>query len=936
MLKNLIGLNKCTGCAACKQVCPNGAIKLEVSENEYCGLVSFYDTEKCVGCNKCREVCPVCNKPESNNTKEPDCYAVIASDKIRSNSTSGGAFTLLAKEIFSMGGAVCGVSFDKDLHAHHIIIRKEEDLDLLRHSKYVQADCQEIYQDIEKAAAEGPILIVGTPCQIAGMKKYFSMPMHNMNSDSLIFADLYCDHAPGALTFVNYLKDSFNIIDIKRYTFRTKQRGWVADAATVLFDNGHVKTLDNSNDYYQQAYHAHLTTRKVCEHCEFAGNPRQGDLTIADYWWINESNPELDDHFGTSCVLVNNDKGRELFNRIIESTNNYVDGTSEDGETQEESETGQKNGKVNPDIKIIKKLPFSTMKKNRPVEFPANPARDRFYKIQGTYGFNEAVRRCLHPYFDVVLWGNWSEKNYGSELTYYALYNVLNDMGKEVLLVERPKTASWGPNDKAVLFKNVPYPSYYTYVPESKTDMRRINDWSDTFMVGSDQIWHHDLYEPFGRVAYLDYIYPSKKKIAYASSFGREYWRGTDYERQETAMMLQEFDAVSVREKSGTDLCKELFNCNAEYVLDPIFLCDREKLRGLAKTAEQHEHFIGVYMLDITPEKLSVIRAVEQKTGLPVRLITDAFHSYSLDKDVLNFSSNEELIGDSSEEEWIENFVDADYVVTDSFHGTCLSIIFGKQFISISNEERGSIRFVDLLSQFGITERLIDEYDIRPEAVKKIVDEDIDYETVNKILESRKQFSMDWLTNALEKKKDVQVSEEELRRHQVDELEYHIEQVQKENQKILDWHTGRLDHHDDIQQWHTDRLDYHDKIQKWHTERLDTDEWTQNSNASKMDHINQMAKLHMERLEGQERRIDNLSQIEKLHMERIEGYEDILTEQAEQLKAQEEKIDYQYNIQEWHTKWLQGLDKNKYDRREGLKGILKDTWRKHFGKGTRY
>ena len=76
--------------------------------------------------------------------------------------------------------------------------------------------------------------------------------------------------------------------------------------------------------------------------------------------------------------------------------------------------------------------------------------------------------------------------------------------------------------------------------------------------------------------------------------------------------------------------------------------------------------------------------------------------------------------------------------------------------------------------------------------------------------------------------------------------------------------------------------------------------------------------------------------IEKLHMERIEGYEDILTEQAEQLKAQEEKIDYQYNIQEWHTKWLQGLDKNKYDRREGLKGILKDTWRKHFGKGTRY
>ncbi|MEE0956038.1 MAG: polysaccharide pyruvyl transferase family protein [Eubacterium sp.] len=880
MLKNLIKKNKCTGCASCKQVCPSNAIQLKISEEEYYGITSFYDTEKCISCNKCREVCPVCNKIDNKNAAIPECYAVIASDKIRNRSTSGGAFTLLAKVIFSMGGAVCGVSFDKDMHAHHVVIKHEAELDLLRHSKYVQADCEEIYVEIEKVASEGPILIIGTPCQIAGMRKCFSLPEHSSNYEHIFFVDLYCGHAPGNSIFESYLNNNFCKNEIESYTFRTKQRGWVADAATVLFNNGHVKTLDNSNDCYQLAYHSHLTTRKVCEECEFAGNPRQGDLTIADYWWINESNPELDDHFGTSCVLVNNEKGKKLFEKITASVSLFIDEKRDNQSSNETTDSVglqctneqqsissddqvrngvQQNVNLSEDIKIIQKLPFSTMKKNRPEYYPANSARDRFYNIQKRFGFNEAVHRCLHPYFDVILWGNWSEKNYGSELTYFALYHILTNMGKEVLLVERPKEASWGPNEKPVLFRDNPYPTYYTYVPATKTDMRRINDWSDTFMVGSDQIWHHDLYEPFGRVAFLDYIYPSKKKIAYASSFGREYWNGTDYERQITALMVKEFDAVSVREKSGVDICKSLFDCDAEHVLDPIFLCDRGILKNLAGTAKQHEQFIGVYMLDVTKEKLEVIRAVEKNTGLRVRIITDAFLNYNLGNDVLNLNEREELIGDTSVEEWVENFADADYVITDSFHGTCLSIIFEKQFISIANEGRGSIRIYDLLSQFGISERVVNENDINQDFVCKIVSKKIDYKEVNKILENRRYFSITWLSNALDKKKEVQVSEEERLRRQIDELEYKIEQVQNENQKILDWHTKRLDHHDEILDWHTKRLDHHDEILDWHTKRLDHHDEIQEWHTGRLDYYDKIQNWHTERL-------DNLEHIKELQV----------------------------------------------------------------------
>lgn len=120
----------------------------------------------------------------------------------------------------------------------------------------------------------------------------------------------------------------------------------------------------------------------------------------------------------------------------------------------------------------------------------------------------------MNAKYDVAIWGNWSEKNYGSELTYYALYKVICDLGYDPLMVERPKNAVWAPNESPVLFRESPYSegAVHPLYPD-KVSMYELNEKCGTFIVGSDQIWHRNLYNDFGKVAFLDYIYNDKRKL---------------------------------------------------------------------------------------------------------------------------------------------------------------------------------------------------------------------------------------------------------------------------------------------------------------------------------------------------------------------------------------------------------------------------------------
>lgn len=806
---------RCTGCSACRTVCPKGAITVREDPLQQYGLCASIEEEKCIHCDACRKVCPVLNPGKSENSAEPECYAVCADRETLEKSASGGAFTLLAESVLEAGGAVAGAAFDENLRVSHILIDKAEDLDLLRRSKYVQSDMQDVFRRIRDLISERPVLFVGTPCQVAGLRAVAG------ESENLYCVDLYCGHAPAPYVFRKYLEDTFPEGGIDSYAFRTKQCGWVSDVATITFKDGSQEIRRTGDDDYQKIYHSKVGMRKVCEHCAFSSFPRQGDLSIADFWWIEETHPELKNEMGTSAVLVNNEHGRRLFEKMKSKAS------------------------------LCEKVELSAMKKNRPPHTEEDSRRDRFYDLLPSGSFHETVARVMDRRYNVVLWGNWSEKNYGSELTYYALYQYLRTLGLEVLLLERPRTAVWGPNEGPVLFRENPYPAYAYMVPETKDDMRLVNEMSDTFMVGSDQIWHHDLYDVFGKVCYLDFIHDNKKKIAYSSSFGREYWSGDEYERKRTSYFLKRFDSVSVRESSGVTLCRDLFDVKAEWVVDPVFLCPKPELEKLAAKGKRGDgRFIGVYVLDRLEEKEPLLEAAEEQFQCGSHIILDAFVRHGE-------AQNREIITDATMEEWIANFAYPDFVITDSFHGMCLSILFHKPFIAISNEKRGAVRFRELLGKLHLEDRLLaDGSDLN--SAEDLMKTPVDYSKADQILAEWEHSSEAWLRDALQKKKEWEEDDHLISEENRDEDLLRLLHDERRAEELFDWHTGRLDEHDKIQQWHTGRLDEHDKIQQWHTGRLDEHDKIQQWHTDRLDGHDKIQQWHTDRLDQIEKKQEDL------------------------------------------------------------------------------
>ncbi len=842
MIKHVIAdLNRCTGCSACLHICSQKAISLQEDPAQYYGYAACIDTSRCVDCGACRKICPVLSPSPNTNSAVPDTYALYANPDILKASASGGAFTLLAEAVLREKGCVIGAAYRDDFSVAHRMIDSPEDLPLLQRSKYLQSDMGTIIAQIKKELPSRKVLFVGTPCQVAGVRKCIP------DQENLFLVDLYCGHTPANHLFARYLAENFNHEQLESYAFRTKQHGWVSDTVTLSFCDGYNEVRRTADDSYQMCYHSRLAMRKVCENCAFSGFPRQGDLSIADFWWIEETYPEYVNPMGISSILVNNSHGQLLFEQIRE------------------------------DAAFCQKVDFSAMHKNRPARVSAHPGRDHFYDLLKHKSFNEAVDLSMNEHYDIVLWGNWTERNYGSELTYFCLYDVLTSMGYDVLLVERPKDALWGPNDTPVLFRNNPYPDYACYVPETKAAMYHLNDLADTFMVGSDQIWHHDLYDCFGRVCYLEFVHPSKKKIAYSSSFGREYWDGNPFEVNQTAALLNTFQAISVREASGVALCRDLFHVDATLVLDPLFLCDREKLLALADTSSIRKHdYIGIYVLDGFTAFEATLSSLENALGIPAQIILDAFVYH----DTSDFTH--EVLLDASIEDWISNFVHAEYIVTDSFHGMCLAILFQKPFVAISNSKRGSTRFKELLHTLHLEERLLENASDE-QAILSLLQQPIDYVQVNHQLDAMVTSSLNWLKAALKDTPESdRASHSDLLFNEFAQFADHYSKFHHETKKIQAWHTERLDHHDQIDDWHTERLDEVEKIQKWHTERLDEAEKIQKWHTQRLDHHDEIQDWHTKRL-------DHTDKIQNWHTQRLDDHDASVKNLLERIEQLEQK-----------------------------------------------
>lgn len=315
--------SKCCGCEACVQVCPKHCISFTQDHEGF-----FYpevDADICIQCGLCEKVCPVLHPYDEQKPQEV-LAAINKDEEVRMESSSGGVFTLLAEETIRQGGAVFGVRFDDKWQAVFDYAETTEALAVFRGSKYLQARVGNSYTQCKQLLDQGrQVLFSGTQCQIAGLLHFLRKPYPN-----LLTVDFICHGVPSPKVWQHYLDEAVKagkqaMTDIK---FRDKRLGWKRFSFVLDYnEQHHSNTLTSSfaQNPFMRAFLANLILRPSCHACHAKGGRSHSDLTIADFWGINQVNPLMDDDKGTSLVLIHTEKGNNALRRdkIIWTSANY-------------------------------------------------------------------------------------------------------------------------------------------------------------------------------------------------------------------------------------------------------------------------------------------------------------------------------------------------------------------------------------------------------------------------------------------------------------------------------------------------------------------------------------------------------------------------------------------------------------------------------------
>lgn len=306
---NILDKSKCCGCSACMHICPKHSITFKEDREGF--LYPNVDKSSCIECGLCKKVCPVLNQDQER--KPLQVYAAKhTDDEIRMKSSSGGIFTLLAEHIIDKGGVVFGARFNENWEVVHDYTETKEGLAPFRGSKYVQSNIGNSYKQVEKFLKTGrEVMFTGTPCQIAGLKKFL-----RKEYDNLLAVDFVCHGVPSPMVWRQYLEEeiySYNNVVITGINFREKSISWKNFSFIVEFtkteDAGEQKKVFSSVFYdnsYMNAFLSNLGLRPSCYAC-FAKSGKSGaDITIGDFWGIDLIDSYLSDDIGVSLVVVNN------------------------------------------------------------------------------------------------------------------------------------------------------------------------------------------------------------------------------------------------------------------------------------------------------------------------------------------------------------------------------------------------------------------------------------------------------------------------------------------------------------------------------------------------------------------------------------------------------------------------------------------------------
>jgi len=294
----------CTGCFACFSICPKKCIIM--SEDDLGFIYPIIDEKKCIKCGLCDNVCPSIYHVNLNKPK-----TVYASwninHNIRKDSTSGGVASAFYNYIIKEGGICYGVVFDSEYRAVFKRAKTFDELTDFKGSKYVHAYINDAFKEAKSDLNSGRlVLFIGTPCQIAGLKKYLGKDYANLYS-----IDIVCHGVPSQKMLRENIESYTNLKGINKISFRNEDgyRFKVYKNDKLVINKFYLE------DLYLRGFMNELIQRDNCYKCYYAKSDRCSDITIGDYWGLGSKSSypfkqNISD--GVSLLIPSTNKGSDL------------------------------------------------------------------------------------------------------------------------------------------------------------------------------------------------------------------------------------------------------------------------------------------------------------------------------------------------------------------------------------------------------------------------------------------------------------------------------------------------------------------------------------------------------------------------------------------------------------------------------------------------
>ena len=306
----------CSGCAACVQNCASQCITFQADTEGF--YYPEVDAERCIGCGLCENACPVIQHKEYHPVVASFAAASM-DDELRFGSSSGAVFGTLCTNIFEKKGLVCGVRMRDD--CRDVVFDFAEDMQQLEPilgSKYMQSYPIGVFNQIEKILQGGRlVLFSGTPCQVNGLKLFLGREYEN-----LLSVDIICHGVPSPVLwrkYVDYFETS-NMGSLLHVNFRAKPNGWNDYGLEMKTETGSAVFTPHANDPFFRLFLKNVCLRPSCYECK-SKIFRLSDLTIGDFWGIDQVLPGFNDDKGTSAVIIRSEKGMRYFETVKDRMN---------------------------------------------------------------------------------------------------------------------------------------------------------------------------------------------------------------------------------------------------------------------------------------------------------------------------------------------------------------------------------------------------------------------------------------------------------------------------------------------------------------------------------------------------------------------------------------------------------------------------------------